>query len=268
MKGFNSARRGFTRIELVVVTGTLCVLVTLPLAAVSRNRETSTAAADLNNVRQIMAAMASYTQQNADTLPHPTWGTLPAGPDGWAYITQNNGRLPGLPSTIPNLNGSTNVASQLPWVTKGQLAPYLTSLKVLECPKDVQQRADPVYAEWYLGRANKVTSYNWNGAILGSMFISPRKISEFLGSDVVQWEGNEANPFNFNDAGANPGNTYEAISQRHGHGSPYQGAPTEAGGAGSVGYFDGHAEMMRHREFVRLRDSAQPNPILCGPGYR
>ena len=272
MQRKKDSQEGFTRVELVMVVGAIGLLLSIPLSAVSRSRDSSSATLDLNNVRQIMAAMAMYTGDNTERLPYPTWGWLPSGLDGWAYAIENKGRFPGLPERIPSLGGSYDKSPQMPWAAKGQIAPYLESLRVLECPKDVQERADPFYEEQYGYRLCKITSYNWSGAILQHW---PRdqsgktvKISEFGGSDILQWEANEINAFNFNDAGANPGDPNEAISQRHGHGAPYVGAPNEGGGAGTVGYFGGGAELMRHREFVRLRESGTPNALLCGPGYR
>lgn len=273
IQNVQSNRTAFTRVELLAVIATLGLLLLagIPLRALQGNGESSTAVVDLNNVRQIMAAMNMYTVDHADRLPHPTWGGIPAGPDGWAYITENKGRLPGLPDRIPSLGGMADKSAQMPWAGKGQIAPYLQSLEALECPKDVQERADAQYYNRYVQRNCKITSYNWNGAILQGWpqgGLQSHKISGFQGTDILQWEANEIVSFNFNDAAANPVNGSEAVSQRHGHGTANVGAPNEGGGAGTVGYFGGQAKLMRHREFANLREAGGPNALLCGPGYR
>ena len=263
---------GFTRVDVVALLATVCILTAVPIGAVFRNAETSSVAVDLSNTRQILAAANLYAAQNDDRLPHPTWGTVPGGPDGWAYATQNRGRLPGLPSSIPNLAGVFDNSAQLPWVEKGQIAPYLQSFRVLECPEDVRERSDGRYRELYTQRPVKITSYNWNGAVCGfggsaPLFTGVYRLSDFQGTDLLQWEGNEAVPFNFNDAGANPAHAAEGISQRHLWGTPHVGAPNEAGGGGVAGYFGGHAKVLRYHTFAEMRESEAPNPIRCGPGF-
>lgn len=265
-----SSREGFTRIEVVALIAAIAMVGTIPLAALNRNREGSWSAADLNNVRQIMAAATIYTLDNSDFLPHPTWGTVPIGVGGWAYAIDNKAGIPGVPAKIPSAQGQEDNTAQLPFARQGQLAPYLRSLQVLECPKDVQQRTDPVYRELYLDRPCKITSYNWNGAASGYVGTQrgPYRLSDFRGTDILQWEANEERPFNFNDASANPTNPYEGVSQRHGYGTAYTGAPDEGGGSGTVGHFDGQAKLLRHGDFTNLRDSGTPNAVLCGPAFR
>jgi hypothetical protein len=59
-------------------------------------------AIDLNNVKQILLGSQMYGSDNNDHVPHPTWGGGLTGPDGWAYITSNNGRIPGAPNSAPD----------------------------------------------------------------------------------------------------------------------------------------------------------------------
>ena len=84
----------FTLIELLVVIAIIAILASLLIPALSKAKDRSQMTLDINNVRQILLASSMYATDNGDYLPHPTWGTLPAGPDGWAYSTANRGGFP------------------------------------------------------------------------------------------------------------------------------------------------------------------------------
>jgi len=81
------------------------------------------------------------------------------------------------------------------------------------------------------------------------------------------WETDETQAFNFNDAGQNPANNAEGVSQRHAGGNaanPFQ----DVGGGAIVGHFGASAEFIKWRKFGQLQRGARPNELYCGPGYR
>lgn len=269
----------FSRVDLLAMVIVVCLLIAFPLAANSRNTEASMTAVDLNNVRQIMAAMAVYSADNSDHLPHPTWGTIPSGPDGWAYAVFSRGRFPGLPPSIPDAIGRANNTNQLPWAERGLLGKYVNSVRIYECPKDIEDRRRGRFAVFYYGRQNKVTSYEWSGAVCGFGGVEVKdahkgatyRLSDFAGSDVLQWETGEAIPFNFNDAAVNVADLGELISERHGGSEASTFANVPKIGSSSVGYFGGHVEMVRWQKLHSIRRAGargKPNSIWCGPGYR
>jgi hypothetical protein len=84
------------------------------------------------------------------------------------------------------------------------------------------------------------------------------------------WESDESVPFNFNDAGQNPANASEGVSQRHAGGKVINPL-LDAGGGAIVGRFGGSTDFVKWRIFRELRNTGgvgRSNDLLCGPGYR
>jgi type II secretory pathway pseudopilin PulG len=279
-----------------VVIAIIAILAGLLLPALAKAKDKAQMTLDLNNVKQILLAAQMYGTDNYDHAPHPTWGTLPAGPDGWAYATVNGGRIPDLAANaqIPNCAtfdvNTVQFTNQLKFFKVGQLGPFLSTHQVLWCPKDVAMRSTGRLKTLWLGRPVKVTSYCFNGTIGG--YCGPKgngttglgpapaggrtyKFSDFLSQDWMFWEQNESDPFYFNDAGNNPETSGETLSLRHSGQAgqwwtlPFATRRNLKGGA-VVGMFDGHGQLVQWPKCYDLIHGIPPAPneILNGPGYR
>ena len=197
--------RGFTLIELLVVIAIIAILAAMLLPALSKAKLRAQQAVDLNNNHQLLVAAHLYAPDNDEYLPSAGWGT--ADPS-WAY----GPNLP--PGERGNLAGySMAVTQQLASVKLGQLFPYIKSEKSDMCPAD---RLDNNFYQ----RNVYITSYVWNGAIVGFGGIAPKtyKITDpkLKPNNILQWETDEKTPFFFNDSSSFPD---EGLSARHGKGA-------------------------------------------------
>ena len=178
-----------------------------------------------------------YAGDFEDYLPQPGWLT-----------TQTNWAAG---ANIP-LGPSANQAAydallpqQIESFKRGQLFPYLKMEKILMCPADNKVNLQ------FLQRGQYLTSYNWNGAVIGYPGQGapiPRtfKLAQFKANAILQWETDEDSPAYFNDFSNYPD---EGISDRHGNGAV-------------IGMFGGSSERMSVKDFTTMAGGVVP------PGQR
>jgi prepilin-type N-terminal cleavage/methylation domain-containing protein len=261
----------FTLIELLVVIAIIAILAAMLLPALSKAKDKAERTLDLNNVRQILLAVHMYSTEQNDYLPYPTWGDVQNNPglDGWAYATQ----IPGV-GQIPSAAGITlgpfAYTGQDRWFQAGQLAPIVKTKKVFFCPRDVKESTGSKQALWR-DRLCKMTSYTMTGEIINGdrvnntdVLTRPLKMSDkrVKGSRWLIYEASEVRAYNFNDAGNNPRNANETLSQRHAGGTAATVNQNVNGGA-IIGEVGGVAKFVKYATYARmagLGNNGQPVP--------
>jgi prepilin-type N-terminal cleavage/methylation domain-containing protein len=232
-----SAHRCFTLIELLVVIAIIGILAALLLPLLSRAKNQASKVTDLNNLKQLIVALHTYSADASDVLPPPNWDQGgPTGTNaGWLYT--------------PDLNASGSDRFK---AATGLLWANLHTPKVYVCPMDDpgKERYSASYGQ-QMKREQQLSSYAMNGAVIGYdlMVYPPVKLAMLRSDDCAFWETDERDPHYFNDGANFP---EEGVSARHS-----QGAIQAA--------FDGSVSYIKLDVWYQLAADVNRNRLWCYP---
>jgi prepilin-type processing-associated H-X9-DG protein/prepilin-type N-terminal cleavage/methylation domain-containing protein len=228
-------RSAFTLVELLVTVGIIAVLVSILVPAISLARGHANEVRCLANQRSLIQAMLLYAADNAGYLPPPNWdGAAKNAPTGWLY---NPNAL--VPSGTFHQTDSTT----------GALYPYLNNIEVFRCNVDD--------GNWGSNTVQVVTSYMMNGALCdfglkGSSYGD--KLRAFKSNAILLWEIPVDDP---NDSG----------QVNDGADAPSEGITTRHSNGSTVGFVDGHAELMTWAAFVNEWYYHPAGKLWCAPRF-
>ena len=219
--------KAFSLVELLVVIGIIAVLLGILLPTVAKARKQANTVKCLNNMRQMVIAVNTFSRDNNDTFPavggYGTGGSL-----AWAF---------------DHRTAATTTWKQVD-VTHGQIYKYLSNVTIYHCPQDP--------GPWPAGAVNNLISYVMNGAMCGygngGLGLN---ILQYRADDIVFWE---IPPYDPARNGGNDSTNFpsEGVIARHKRGT-------------CLGHLDGHADILSAMEFGAMCQKPARSSLYCSP---
>jgi type II secretory pathway pseudopilin PulG len=232
-----------------VVIAIIAILAAMLLPALASAKDKAKRTVCVNNQKQIILAAHMYANDSTDTLPYPNWN--PPWIRGWLY-DGTSGSPPNLSAAPYNVTPVLAYQGGVAGNKGGLLWPYLKNIGVYRCPTDLSTTS-----RGYMIRANKLSTYVWNGAVCGfGTLKTGYKITDFLQDAYIGWEPDEFAPGGataYNDASSYPDpRTDAALGTRHGKG-------------GIVMVVSGSTMFLESNQWYRLSSSPGKNSVWCNP---
>jgi type II secretory pathway pseudopilin PulG len=226
---------------LLVVIAIIAILAALLLPALAKAKQQAQRTQCLNQQKQIGLAVHMYANDFQDFAVYPNWGI---NNPGWLYTPNPPGSgPPAWPNPNP-LPADPNLA-----YTGGLLYEYVSkNWQIYHCPADPTNTAN-----WPL-RANRLSTYVMQGAVLGYRSMPPlgqrtHKLPQMKTDGYMMWEPSDT-PGSYNDASSNP-DAGEGPSTRHKVGC-------------IITCYDGHSQLLKFQTFM-AQVNQKPGFGWCDP---
>lgn len=222
-----SARKGFTRLELLVALATLLLLATVVIPSFGRSREGGHGAVCSNNLRQLGVALMMYSEENRDLVAEEGNTVLPINDPGNADAWYNLAVQP----TFARLRDLYNSSATVPMPQDGA---------VFSCPSAPRPTFTPNLTKaYFMYGMNARICINKSTRATGT--VNTKLSSIPLPDDTILM-------------GEVDGNLPVAGAAQSNLTSPYSIARHQ--GVGFFAMADGHVRTARTNEFLRAETSA------------
>lgn len=224
------SRKGFTLVELLVVTGIIALLMAILMPALGAARESARRTQCASNLHTLAIGVLVYSQDNHNAFPGI--GTDPQQPTDWIYFSPWNGE---------------------PYATfaNGRIYPYVKDESIYRCPSDQWQDRLSVGGYTHVIRGPYKYSYVINSLSAGIARYACCVVSDQARYNTVKRASDkilflEGNPLTMIDAcwvpPPNPGSFVNDMGDRHDRQTSETGT-----GRANVVFLDGHVDFVTPR---------------------